>query len=876
MSLKVKVFLGGGVPLVLLAIIGIITITNINTMVQTSKWVEHTHSVLGQATDIVGSAVDMETGMRGYLLAGKEGFLNPYKSGQSATYERLNALMNTVSDNPRQVKRLDEIENTLKEWQSKVTEPMISLRRKIGDSQTMNDMAKLVGQAKGKKYFDRFREQIDIFIQRESTLMTQRNKNYDDAQIEINKQLKELSGTINWVEHTNNVLDKADFIMRCALDMETGFRGFLLAGENDFLEPYLSAKQTIYKELKALQQTVSDNPPQVKRLKNIESIIHQWIVKVAQPAIRLRRAVNSGTNTMNDITTYVGQRKGKKYFDAFREKIATFSKIEKDLLVKRKKASEEAKSNAQKSLKVIDENKKWVIHTYKVILDANAILAKAVDMETGMRGYLLAGKEDFLDPYKNGKKQFTNKLIQLKKTVSDNPSQVKLLEEIADNISDWQKDVTEPTIELRRQIGHAKTMDDMADLVGEAKGKQYFDKFRKIMSEFKSEEESLMTTRKTSNIKTISSTKTIVIGFTLFAIALGLFFSFLITRNVLSQLGNEPTVIANVAETISKGDFTIEFHSENKQLTGVYSNMKDMSENLSFMIKDINSSVGTFASSATELSSVSQDMTNSAKKTSDNSSSVANAADNLSSNMDSIAAAIEETSTNINVVASGAEEMSATINEIAGNTKNARTITDKAVEQAHSASSRVDKLGKAANEIGYVTESITEISEQTNLLALNATIEAARAGEAGKGFAVVANEIKELAKQTGKSTEDIKVKIGDIQGLIGSTVTEIEDISKVIQNVNEIVTTISIAIEQQSSATDEIASNISQASQGIIEVTENVNQSSSVSGDIAKDIKDVDMAAKEISSNSSQVHMSANELSKLSEHLREMVGRFKV
>jgi methyl-accepting chemotaxis protein len=875
MTLRSKVFLGGGIPLALLAIIGIITLMNLNKMIQTGQWVEHTHKVLGKATDIVGSAVDMETGMRGYLLAGKDGFLNPYKDGQQSTYTQIESLKKTVSDNPGQVKRLDEMEKTLKEWQTAVTEPMIALRRKIGDSQTMNDMAKLVGKAKGKKYFDKFREQIAIFIQRESTLMDKRNKNYDTAQVEISEGLKALSDTIDWVDHTYKVLDSADFLMRCALDMETGFRGFLLAGQDEFLEPYIDAKSKFFKEVKSLQKTVSDNPPQVARLKKIENLIQTWLDRVTKPAIALRKSVNSGFKTMNDVASYVAQKKGKQYFDTFRKNIATFSKIEAELLIKRKKASETANQQAQSNLKTIDKSKDWVVHTYQVIMDANAILATAVDMETGMRGYLLAGKEEFLSPYKNGQERFKESLQKLKETVSDNPSQVQLLNEIKENISAWQEDVTEPTIDLRRQIGHAKTMDDMADLVGKAKGKLYFDQFRNVMSEFKSEEEDLMRKRQNENASTVSKTKMIIIGCSLFAIALGLFFSFIITKNVLSQLGDDPTVIANVANSISKGDFTVKFNNENNQITGVYANMKEMTENLSSMIKDIHNGVATLASSSTELSSASQSMKIGAENTSGKSDSVAKSADELSANMSSIAAAVEETSTNVNVVASGAEEMSSTINEISGNTREARTITEKAVAQAQSASSRVDKLGKSANEIGYVTESITEISEQTNLLALNATIEAARAGDAGKGFAVVANEIKELAKQTGSSTEDIKTKIGDIQGLIGTTVTEIEEITNVIKHVNDIVTTISIAIEEQSSATNEIASNISQASQGIREVNENVNRSSVVSDEIAKDIRDVNVDAKNISANSSQVNMSASELSKLSEQLREMVNKFK-
>lgn len=81
------------------------------------------------------------------------------------------------------------------------------------------------------------------------------------------------------------------------------------------------------------------------------------------------------------------------------------------------------------------------------------ILGAAVDMETGMRGYLLAGEDGFLDPYTNGYKAFKKEVAELKETVSDNPAQVTLLTEIEQNIGEWVNNVTEPTIQLRRDIG---------------------------------------------------------------------------------------------------------------------------------------------------------------------------------------------------------------------------------------------------------------------------------------------------------------------------------------------------------------------------------------------------------------------------------------
>ncbi len=294
------------------------------------------------------------------------------------------------------------------------------------------------------------------------------------------------------------------------------------------------------------------------------------------------------------------------------------------------------------------------------------------------------------------------------------------------------------------------------------------------------------------------------------------------------------------------------------------------------MLKDIADNSKRLASSSGELFSVSRQMSSAAEGTSGKADTVAVATEEMSANMRSVAAAAEEASTNVSMVAAATEEMTSTISGIAQHSEKARDITHEAVSQAKSASERVNKLGKAADEIGKVTEAITEISEQTNLLALNATIEAARAGEAGKGFAVVATEIKELAKQTASATLEIKEKINGIQDSTAGTVTEIEQISKVINDVNEIVVTIAAAVEEQSVTSREIVGNIAQASQGIQEVTENVSQSSAVSGEIARDISEVNQAASEMSSSSSQVSVSAEDLSGLSEQLKEMVERFRV
>ena len=162
-ALKTKIISGSTAPLILLVILSVVATLSVGSLLKSSHWVDHTHVVVQEAMKIEAAAVDMETGMRGYLLAGKEGFLDPYINGGKRFQDLVKALQTTVNDNPTQVKLLDEIEQTINEWKKNVTEPTIALRRQIGDAETMNDMAKLVGEARGKVYFDKFRGQIATF-----------------------------------------------------------------------------------------------------------------------------------------------------------------------------------------------------------------------------------------------------------------------------------------------------------------------------------------------------------------------------------------------------------------------------------------------------------------------------------------------------------------------------------------------------------------------------------------------------------------------------------------------------------------------------------------------------------------------------------------
>lgn len=306
------------------------------------------------------------------------------------------------------------------------------------------------------------------------------------------------------------------------------------------------------------------------------------------------------------------------------------------------------------------------------------------------------------------------------------------------------------------------------------------------------------------------------------------------------------------------------------------SSLNSMVAQLSSMIRDIVGGVNTLSASSNDLASVSRQLSSSASETSNRANTVAAAAEEMNANFHSVSAAMEQSSSNVHMVASAAEEMTSTVSEISQSAARARNIAETAVQQSQQSLKKMSSLGNAANKIGRVTDLINDISEQTNLLALNATIEAARAGDAGKGFAVVANEIKELARQTATATDDIRDQIHEMQSITQMSVKDIDDVTRIIAEINDVITGIASAVEEQFATTTDIASNISQAALGISEVNENVAQASTVIADISRDIAGISLQSGQVETGSSNVQDSAQGLAALAVQLERLVKQFKV
>jgi CheY-like chemotaxis protein/CHASE3 domain sensor protein len=136
-----------------------------------------------------------------------------------------------------------------------------------------------------------------------------------------------LLSTIGWVEHTDRVTRSASELQRRSIDMETGLRGFLITGEESFLEPYQSALPRLKADTGALRKLVSDNQQQVERVDRIAGLQDGWN-EFARDMIAARRAGG-------DIQATVRLGRGKRLTDDMRAEYTAFMDTEQALRFQR-------------------------------------------------------------------------------------------------------------------------------------------------------------------------------------------------------------------------------------------------------------------------------------------------------------------------------------------------------------------------------------------------------------------------------------------------------------------------------------------------------------------------------------------------------------
>lgn len=480
----------------------------------------------------------------------------------------------------------------------------------------------------------------------------------------------------------------------------------------------------------------------------------------------------------------------------------------------------------------IEKNIGWTVHTYEVLQQVDLMIGAMVDQETGLRGFLITGKDSSLEPLKSGETAFTDTWSKLKALTSDNPTQQARLDAIRAQADEWQRVVSRTAIRLMHTPG---SEDAAREIEHSGKGKMYFDKIRGLVAELNNAEASLLGVRSAA----MASAQSMILYsvFVSIAVICLLAVGAAFALNKLIAVPIRETV--GIMERLRGGDYAVKISgTERKDEVGLMSaallSFRDGLAEAEKARREQDVREEAERQTLVRREQISRhfvtQMQNLATSFSKSSGEVADAAKNLSATAEetsrqaqAVASASEEAAANVQTVAASSEEMAASVRDINGQVSHSAEVAETAFKEAEASNTRIAALGAAAAAIGEVINLIKGIADQTNLLALNATIEAARAGEAGKGFAVVAAEVKQLAHLTAQATDEIGTKVAEIRVAAAGTVESMTEIVRVIGNIKEIASTIAGAVEQQGAATSEIAHNCHQAATGTQQVTDNIS-----------------------------------------------------
>lgn len=381
--------------------------------------------------------------------------------------------------------------------------------------------------------------------------------------------------------------------------------------------------------------------------------------------------------------------------------------------------------------------------------------------------------------------------------------------------------------------------------------------------------------------------KTMMIGITLFAVALAIAVGWFIAKMISKRLDNA----VNVLQQIADGNFTRDvpvMGTDEIGKMGVAINA--VNKNLRALIGQVADVVEQVAASSEQIITTSEQSAEAGNQIAGSITEVAQGAQNQLTSVAETSQIVEQMTEGINNISDGASGMAVSAEKTALSAEQGLSAVDNLVKQMTNIENTVvdsagvvAKLGERSQQIGQIVDTIAGIAGQTNLLALNAAIEAARAGEMGRGFAVVAEEVRKLAEQSQDAAKQIAELISVIQ----------DDTQHAVDSMNNGTREVKLGTQVVSSAGEsfkEIADHVNRVSSQVRDISNAIGQMARNSGNIVRAVKDIEMASREAASQSETVSAATEEqsaaleemaassqnLAKMSQELRNAVRRFKV
>ncbi|WP_422768317.1 CHASE3 domain-containing protein [Photobacterium leiognathi subsp. mandapamensis] len=610
--------------------------------------------------------------------------------------------------------------------------------------------------------------------------------------------------TSKMVEHTYKVIDNSNILVSSMVDQETGLRGFAIGGQEEYLEPYISGKKTFDKHLNIVTELTSDNPAQQERYAFVATEAKAWQA-YADKIIQLRKDIQQGEYSEQAIDKLLASGIGKQLMDKIR--------IE----------AEERRFGYQ----------------------SNELLQAMVNMETGLRGYIINKTDDYLEPYYQGKEE-VNRILKTN-DLDDK------------NINAWIKDYAEVAI---KQIKHGlqyKAMNDLYLELEKKQGKAYMDDLRYRVAEIIGVEQALMQQRKGSAIEAANlAIMVIVVGGIITAIlafAVGVFISQTITKPIGSAV--------DAAKELAQGNLTVQIPRHGNNEVGVLlTALQTTADSLKGIIVKMSDANDQLGSASDNLTAITTQTSQGVKEQQQMTDEVAVA-------MNQMSMSVQEVAQNVGTAAQFANEAHTEAQTGIVIVQNTVKSISQLDEEINLTSVRLNELVHETENIGGILDVIRAIAEQTNLLALNAAIEAARAGDQGRGFAVVADEVRELAKRTQDSTTEIQSLIEKVQHGTSELVLNMDKSNSIVKESVSNAT-------KSGDAFSVITESISKINDMNIQNANASEEQSTTTEEINRNMESVNIISQQSAQSVGETAKSMQVLSELSQQMHSIIRQFKI
>jgi CheY-like chemotaxis protein/CHASE3 domain sensor protein len=181
------------------------------------------------------------------------------------------------------------------------------------------------------------------------------------------------------------------------------------------------------------------------------------------------------------------------------------------------------------NVRVLRDDTRKIVHSHEVIIALNGLLSAVQDAETGQRGFLLTGRESYLDPYRSALADVGGQFKAIAGLTRDNPEQQDRLLPLRRHIDAKLAELRE-TIEIRKSGG----LEAALPLVASDRGKTEMDAIRAQLGLMQQEEARLRTERLAEMEQAYRSAWASGVASCLLGIALTLAIGFLIRRAAIA------------------------------------------------------------------------------------------------------------------------------------------------------------------------------------------------------------------------------------------------------------------------------------------------------------------------------------------------------